>query len=133
VDVDIGILEKVVADVEFPGAAADEAEHRLGRLLEDLADGTGQDEFASSRHHRRLDADDLAARLGPHQAGGDAHLGPSLGRIAEVLARPEEPAIISPSIATSCSWESALRHNRAILRQISATSRSRLRRPDSRV
>ena len=109
----------------------DVGEGRLGRFLHDVAQLAGQDQLGLARHRGGLDEEDLAAGLGPGQAGGHADpvvLGRHLGR---KLRGPRSSATTSGviSVRGSFFWVIAV----ATLRQMEPILRSRLRTPASRV
>ena len=80
----------------------------------------------------RLDEEDLAAGRGPGQAGGDARDARAVGHLAEVPRRAEQLGDLRRADRSpTCACPSAC--FRATLRQIAAISRSRFRRPASRV
>ena len=114
------------------GVAPQVAHGGLGALAHRLAEQAGQGQAPLAGHAGRLDEEDLAAGRGPGQAGGDAGRCRSgrrpRGRSGAGRAtRPPAPG----SIVVALRSPSACL--RATLRQIAAISRSRFRRPASRV
>ena len=89
-DVEIVLLEEPVVDAEFPGVGPGIAQGGLGGFLHDFAQGTGQREVPLPLHLGRLDEEDLAAGLGPGDAGGDADLVLVEELVLEDLGRAEE-------------------------------------------
>ena len=66
--------EDLDVDPELRGVGPGIAQGGLGRFLHDVAQRAGQEQPALALHLRRLDEQDLAARLGPGHAGGHADL-----------------------------------------------------------
>ena len=134
VDVDVALLEDLVLDAEAPRAAAHHRARRLDRFLHHVAELAGADDVALAGHHRRLDRQQLAADLGPRQAGDLADLVLLLGLAvaelahAQVVVRGSRSVDRRPCRSTFFS-SSAL----TTLRQILAISRSSVRTPASRV
>jgi len=70
--VDILVFEDRVGQAELGGVGADEAQRRLGGLLHDVAELAGQDQSVFAFHGGGLHEQDVAAELGPGQAGDDS-------------------------------------------------------------
>ena len=83
-------LEEAPLQPERLGAAAHVAHGRLRRLLHDVAELAGDGELALARHHGGLHREELAAELGPGQAGGQADAVLLLGGAVAEARRPEE-------------------------------------------
>ena len=73
-DMDIHLFKVVLGQLELIHAGPAETQGRLGRLLHDIAQLAGEDQVAAPLHDDRLNIENLAAGLGPGQAGGQAGL-----------------------------------------------------------
>ena len=120
---------------EAPGVRAGVGEGRLRRLLHHLAELTGEQELALAGHRDDFDEQQVAAGGGPGEAGGDADPVAASSSSEWWRGGPRYSATVSASIVTVCGSAPAGRRATctATLRQIDAISRSRLRRPASRV
>ena len=109
-------------------------ERRLRRLLHHVAELAGEHQAPLARHARRLDEQDVAAGRRPGEAGGHAGLVACAPRPREKKRRrPEELATRSSRHRRRGSRLPLGDAARATLRQTRPISRSRLRRPASRV
>ena len=91
-DVEIPFFEKVLRDVPRFGLAPDVAERGLGALLHDLAERTGELEFALAGHGDHLHRQDRAAAAGPRHAGGAADLRFAVRFVGQEFARAQKVA-----------------------------------------
>src|SRR5574341_1402755 len=73
-DMNVCLAELVGADAELLRARAHVSQGRVGGLLHDIAQMPGERERALAPHRRGFDVENIAARLGPGQAGPQADL-----------------------------------------------------------
>ena len=98
---DVVVLEEVLGDAEGAGVAPDVAKRRLRGFAHHVAERTGDDQFLVALHLGGFDEDDVAAGLGPDQAGGDADPVLLLDHLEMVLssargsARPVRAVIVT--------------------------------------
>ena len=90
VDMEIVFLEYFLIDAERFCMPPDVAERRECAFLHDVAERTGELQFAAARHLDGLDLERCAAAAGPCHAGHDADARDVLAFVAGELARAEQ-------------------------------------------
>ena len=89
-DMEIAFCEKGVVDAKLFAVSLDVAEGGDGAFLHDVAEGSGELEFALAGHGNGLDLKDGSADAGPCHSGGDADFRFLHGFIHEELAGAEK-------------------------------------------
>ena len=133
VDVHVELAVEVLRDAELLGARAHVAHRRLRRLLHHVAELAGERQAALPGISVASVTQDLAAHLGPGQAGGDADLVLLFGQARRGSAARRGTAVTLSAVISSNVPAPSATTLRATLRQTEAISRSRLRTPASRV
>src|SRR2546428_516679 len=105
VDMDVQVTEGVEGDADVGRPGTGVGQRRLGRLLHDGAQVSCQDQPPLPWHDGRLHEQDLAARRGPGEPGGHAHLIVDQGHLGgdarntEQLLRPNGRDLERPGFA----------------------------------